>query len=263
MRAPTLYLVLVLLAAPPDPPGVELTYLANMGVLVEGDGKRVVIDGFHRGELAEYAAVPPAILRPLEAAGDPFRRLDLVLTTHRHRDHFNAASVATRLRADENVVYLAAAETVDSLRARSGVAANHPRVHAVVTPPHRSVSLNVAGIAVDVLDLPHNPTPSQRVTNVGYLVTIGGMRILHVGDADPTAENYAPLRLSQRPVDVAFVPFWYLTNPSDAVRKLIGAKHWVATHVPPADAETVRRQVLSVMPDAIVLTTPGERHHWP
>ena len=244
-------------------PRLHITYLANMGVLLEGGGKRVVIDGLHHGELAEYASVPPAMLDALEKARAPFQQLDLMLTTHRHRDHFNATAVAARLLADSVVLFLAARETVDSLHARSAVAFAARRLLAIEPPPHGAVRRTLSGIAVEVLDLPHNPTPSARVANVGFLVTVGEQRVLHVGDADPTVANFAPHRLAERGIDVAIVPFWYLTDRNDAVRRAIGARRWIATHIPPADAEAIRRQVLEVVPGAVVLIAPGERHSLP
>jgi len=239
---------------------VSLTYLANMGVLVERGGVRVVVDGLHRGGLSEYAAVPAPLLQALEQARAPFTSLDLALTTHRHLDHFDAASVAARLAADTGVVYVAARETVDSLYARSTLPRPHPRVRAAVPPEQNETRLSFTGLELAVLDLPHNPTPSRRVANVGFLMDLGGLRVLHVGDADPVSERFAPHRLSSRGVDVAIVPFWYLTGEDDAVRTSIGARIWVATHIPPADTALVRRQVLARVPGAIVLTSPGERH---
>lgn len=240
--------------------GIALTYLANMGVLLEGGGKRVVIDGFHRGGLAEYAAVPQEMLVPLEQARAPFATLDLVFTTHRHPDHFDAASVAARLGADSVVLYIAAQETVDTLHARTTLPPGFSRARGVVPPNHGEQRLRVSGIDVSVLDLPHNPTSGRRVANVGLLLELDGVRVLHVGDADPTATNFDVHRLAARRVDVAIVPFWYLTGTDDTVRRAIAARLWIATHIPPSDTAAVRRQVLDRWPGAIVLTTPGERH---
>lgn len=245
---------------PAQPPDVVLTYLANMGVLLRHGGTTVVVDGLHRGELRTYAAVPPSLLEPLEQARAPFERIDLVLTTHRHRDHFDAASVAARLATDPQVVYVAPRETIEILRQRSAAAADAARVRAVVPPAGGEQSMTVAGVAIAVLDLPHNPTPTGSVDNVGYLLDLGGMRVLHVGDADAAAARFDVHGLARRSVDVAIVPFWYLTGEDAAVRRSIGARTWFATHVPPADAAAVRRQVLARVPEAVVLTTPGERH---
>jgi L-ascorbate metabolism protein UlaG (beta-lactamase superfamily) len=239
---------------------LALTYLGNMGVHLERGGQRVVIDGLHRGALAGYAAVPPHLLGPLEAAGPPFEALDLALTTHRHLDHFDPASVAARLGSDPAVWYLAARETVDALVAQSDVPPNHPRVLAALPPPEGGVEVSIRGIAVRVLDLPHNRTRSRRVANVGFLVTVGGATLLHVGDADPTTANFAPHRLPARGIDVAILPSWYFTDPGGAaVLEAIGARRYVASHVGLADSANVRRQLDRSGRQVILLATPGAR----
>jgi L-ascorbate metabolism protein UlaG (beta-lactamase superfamily) len=263
MRALLLLLTLTVAGHQATPAGrsteATLVYVANMGVVLEGDGRRVAIDAFHHGALAMYAAVPAELLQPLEQAREPFARLDLMLTTHRHLDHFDAGSVAARLGSDSGVRYVAATETTDSLYARTGLRSGHPRVLGVRPPARGETPIPDAPVGLAVLDLPHNPTPSRRVANVGFLVQLGGLGILHVGDADPDAATFAAHRLAGR-VDVAIVPFWYLTGADETVRQVIGARVWVASHIPPSDTAAVRRQVLARIPGAVVLTRPGERH---
>lgn len=245
-------------ARPQDSP-LTLTYLGNMGVLLERDARKAVVDGFHRGGLPEYAAVPPRMLGPLEANREPFAGLTLALTTHRHADHFDARSVAARLASDSLVVYAAATETIDTLLARSGLPRSHPRIRAVAPGPRRATPLAGGPDWATAIELPHNPT-RRSVANVGFLLDFAGVRVLHVGDADPSIATYGPLRLAASGVDVAIVPFWYLTGEDDAVRRSIGARVWIASHVPLADTASVRRQVLARVPGAIVLAAPGEHH---
>lgn len=79
LMLPVVAAALVLLPASP----VKLTYLGNMGVALADNGSTIVIDGLHHGELTEYAAVPDSLLRALEKAQAPYRRLKAALTTHR------------------------------------------------------------------------------------------------------------------------------------------------------------------------------------
>lgn len=239
-------------------PAPRLTYLANMGVLIERGDHRVVIDALHRGALADYASLPPSLRTSLEAATGEWRDLDLALTTHRHLDHFDAGAVAARLAVDSSIVYLAARETVDTLVARSTVSARDPRVRAVVPPSGGATQLTLGGIGVRVLDLPHNPTPSTGVANVGFIVDLDGFTVLHVGDADPSVERYRAHRLA--PVDVAILPFWYFTGATRAtLLAAIPARRYVASHIPPADTARIRRNLAAAMPNVVPLTTPGTR----
>jgi L-ascorbate metabolism protein UlaG (beta-lactamase superfamily) len=237
---------------------LQLTYLANMGVLLEVGDRRVVIDGLHRAELEGTPAVPPLHLAALEGATGAFRRIDVALTTHRHLDHFAAASVAARLRADSAVHYLAPREVVDTLWARGAAPSFAARVHPITPTPKGRVHYALAGVRIAALDLPHNPTRTPRAQNVGYLIRVGGVTILHVGDADPDGARFAPHRLAAERIDVAVLPSWYVTEASEMVRREIAPRTVVVSHVWVADTARVRRDVERLWPGAIVLTRPGE-----
>lgn len=239
------------------PAELTITYLANMGVVLEAGGRTVVVDGFHHGELADYAAVPPRLLAGLEGAEEPYRRIDLGLTTHRHLDHFAARSVAARLSADPAFRYVAAAETVDTLLARHPELASQ-RVVGVTLQTGGERRLDWDGLAVTVLDLPHNSTPRRRPDNVGFLIEIGGRVVLHVGDAEPQLSTYLGHRLASRGIDVAVVPFWYLAGDRAVLLTGIGARQVILTHVPINGAESIRERLEREAPGTIVFTVAGE-----
>jgi L-ascorbate metabolism protein UlaG (beta-lactamase superfamily) len=244
---------------PQSAPPLELTYLANMGVLLEVGNRRVIVDGLHRAELDGTPPIPPDLLGPLESATGRMRPIEIAMTTHRHLDHFSASSVAARLRADPIIHYLAPTEVIDTLRARGLAPSFLNRVHALGPPTAGRTELELTGIRVTALDLPHNRTRTPRAQNVGYLIRLDGITILHVGDADPSAERYAPHNLPAERIDVAIVPTWYLTDGADLVRQQIAPRMVVASHIWLDDTARVRREVRRHWPAATVLIRPGER----
>ena len=82
--------------------------------------------------------------------------------------------------------------------------------------------------------------------------------MLHVGDADPAADNFALLG-SLPPIDLALLPFWYVTDAAN--RKLVATsirpKRIVAMHVPPGEVEQVSAAVRAAGVNAVVAATPG------
>ena len=239
-------------------PPLAVTYLANMGVLLEVGNRRIVIDGFHHGELDGAPDVPRELLVPLESATGTMRGIEVALTTHRHLDHFAWRSVSARLAADPIIHYVAPSEVVDTLRAHGAIPVPN-RVHGLTPPAGGRTKIDLGGIRVSALDLPHNPTRSPRAQNVGYLIRLNGLTILHVGDADPVAERYIPHKLTAEKIDVAILPTWYLTGSSTLVRDHIAPRQVIASHVWDGDTTKIRRDVLREWPNAIVLTRPGER----
>lgn len=242
-------------APPVVPPGeVHLTYLANMGVLLESSDARVVIDGLHRGALAAYAPLLPGVQLALEEARAPYAKLTAIVVTHRHLDHFQAAAVAARMAADTSVVFFAAGETVDSLLARAPALRGDGRVRVM-----RGGEAQVLdGVVIRAIELPHNPTRTPRAENLGFVVELGGQRILHVGDADPDAAVYRARLVADLRVDAAVVPFWYLTEQAQ-VLQAIGARRYIGSHIPLADTSAVARSITAAIPSASALTTRGMR----
>ncbi len=234
-------------SAPPT-----VTYLANMGVMLTGATTRVVIDGFHHGALAEYAPLRAEDRSALEMATGPYAQVDAILITHRHADHFQAAAVAARLAVDARVRVIAPPEVVDSLLSFTPTLRGDRRI--IVAVP--GVSIRVGSASVTPLDLPHNPTPTRRAQNVGFLVVIDSLRVLHVGDADPDAARFRAAVGPAGRADVAVVPFWYLTSRQPSLLQAIGAARLFAAHVPMSDTVSVKRQ-LAPMSAVTVLASRG------
>lgn len=229
-----------------------VTYLANMGVQITGTTSRIVIDGFHRGALAMYAPLRAEDQASLEGATGAHAHLDAILITHRHYDHFQAAAVAARLAVDSQVRVIAPLEVMDSLVAFAPTLRRDARL--IVAVPGTTVSIGDASVLT--LDLPHNPTPSVRAQNVGYLVTIEGVRVLHVGDANPDAGQMRSILGTAPRVDIAIVPFWYLTPTQPSLMQAIGATRYLAAHIPLIDTVSVKRQLASA-PLVTALATRG------
>lgn len=68
---------------------MELFYTVNSGVYLRGSGMALLIDGIHRGQAVAFSPMPPALKRMLRMGSGPFSRLDGLLFTHAHPDHFD------------------------------------------------------------------------------------------------------------------------------------------------------------------------------
>jgi L-ascorbate metabolism protein UlaG (beta-lactamase superfamily) len=120
----------------------------------------------------------------------------------------------------------------------------------------------VNGVAIRLLGLSHGGSRHRHVEHLGFLVEIGGRRVLHVGDTDFEGEAFERLRLDTARVDVALLPSWMVT--SDAGRQVI--ERWIrprqAVHVGIGEERDGTREVRRAMPSAIVFTRPLESRRW-
>ena len=94
-------------------PSVEITYIANEGVLISSGGKQVLIDGLHREYGPEYAFLPTAERDKIENAKAPFDAIDLILVSHRHLDHFHPESVGLHLQNSPRAFLVSSQQVVD------------------------------------------------------------------------------------------------------------------------------------------------------
>ena len=249
-------------SSPSQPPTVEITYIANEGVLISAGGKQVLIDGLHREYGPEYAFLPPADRDKIENAKAPFDAIDLILVSHRHLDHFHPESVGLHLQHNPKAVLVSSQQVVDEVEKNfKDFQAIKSRVTAATPPWKERVSMKVAGIDFEILGLRHGTGRHATIQNLGHIIKLGGKKLLHVGDADTSIENFEKFNLDEEGIDVAFLPDWFLLGSEGQalVREHIKPKQIVAVHVSPSNGEKVAAQIRQTFPGAIAFTTMLEK----
>lgn len=242
--------------------GVSITFLANEGVLLSSGTSEVLIDALYL-KYKTYAIPVDSTRAALARARPPFDGVDLILATHWHGDHFHPEPVAAHLRANPGATLLTSRQVVDSLRGRAPAADPiSSRVVAHTVAPGTSRQVTVGGIRVELLGLPHGGHPG--VEHLGYIVELGGRRVLHVGDADITELAFAPFRLDTARIDVALVPYQAVTSRAErrVVEQWIRPRQVVAFHVDERDGQRVSRAVEAALPGAITFFRSLETRRW-
>jgi L-ascorbate metabolism protein UlaG (beta-lactamase superfamily) len=224
IRTLRLLLVLAILVswfAVPALAQIEVTYIANEGFFLEGGGKKVLIDALLDEGIQGYVGITDSMRPALEGAKAPFDGVDLILATHHHADHFGPQAVSRHLQASAGARFISTPQSVEALKRTLG---NGPlvleRAKAVEPEEGERLLLKVNGIKVQVLNLHHGRRRRPEVQNNGYIVRIGGLKILHMGDTEATAEDFRPYALAAEKIDIAFVPSWFLSSEDwlDVVR---------------------------------------------
>ena len=210
-------------------------------MLVTASGRRFLIDAPIREGIAPYATSSAAERASLEGARAPYADVDAILITHWHEDHFSAEAVAAHLSSNPRAILVSSPEIVDRVRGVAPALAAS-RLRAVLPAPGQSQRVDVGGTPVRVLRIRHNPSRRPPEQHLGFLIG-DSAPVLHVGDADPAADNFALLR-SLPPIDLAFLPFWYVTDDGNRriVADAIRPKRIVAMHVPPRTRRRLPRR---------------------
>jgi len=256
--------------------GVTITYLANEGVFLSDGSRGVLIDALFREGVTGYATLAPDVREKVETAKPPYDITRLVLVTHRHRDHFDAASVVRHLQSNPRAklvtstqvaerVRAAEADALDAPKAADAVGAPDasailPRIQAFTPQEGQSYNAEHDGLKVELFFVSHGSGRFAGVVNLGYVVTIGHKRILHIGDAELGPGAFDPVGKFAKNIDVACLPYWWLitrTGRAFVAEALPGVK-LVAIHIEPAKASAVIERIHKFLPDAAVFTEPGQ-----
>lgn len=213
---------------------VQIRYLGNEGFLITASGQKVLIDALYGEGIDGYPVVPRKIRKKAEEAKEDFALVDLVLASHYHGDHFDPGAVARHLEANERARFLSTRRATERVIAQNP--ALRPRVRAFWPEVGEKLDYVYGGIRVTAMRMYHGETPAQ---NLGWMIEIGGLKVIHLGDTEDTLKQMRPLELQSEEIDVALVPCWYFDTPrwQPALRAL-GARHRVAMHLAVPGAAT-------------------------
>jgi L-ascorbate metabolism protein UlaG (beta-lactamase superfamily) len=193
------------------------------------------------------------------------RRVDFALVSHVHADHFQPAPAHAFLAASPETLLATSPQVLAELSAN--VPANVPtgsttagttnstisNTQAVMPQPGTTSTTERAGFSVQFLNLSHGTGRFAEIQNLGHVITIGGQRVLHLGDAAMDIKNFAANAASLRDIDVALVPYWYFGyEPGRAlIEQHLQAVHTIACHIPSAEREEFAREVAESHPGVI------------
>ena len=100
----------------PSGNSLTVTYIANEGVLISAGDKQVLIDGLHREYKPAYLFPPPELLSALEQARDPYNKINVVLVSHLHLDHFHPESVGLHLKNNKSAQLVSSEQIVNGMK---------------------------------------------------------------------------------------------------------------------------------------------------
>jgi len=234
-----------------------IRYIANQGVLIRAGDRQILIDSLHREYKPAYAFPPADLQNLLENAQKPYDKIDLLLASHIHLDHFHAESIGLHLKNNPSAIFASSEQAIAEIAKNF---ADYEKIKARIKPVayewKKPVEYNQAGIKVRFLGLRHANAQFVGIQNFGHLIEIGGKRLLHIGDADMTAENFSAFNLAKENIDVAFIPYWFLLseNGRKLVREQFNPKQIIAVHISPDEAEKIAEQLRKESPETVPFT---------
>lgn len=240
---------------------VTITRLANEGVVLDDGTTRIMIDGLVVEPYALYGGLPTGLEQQFRNAQGVFADIDLALASHRHHDHNQPEFACLFLRHSTQTRFVSSGQVLDLMRERCRhFVTSSPQVQ-LIDPMYGVPAVMTAETAdVTVFLLSHGVGKYARIQNFGHVVNIGGMLMLHIGDAAMDPADFEVAGIDQLNLDVAFIPFWFFQpGPGFAVvERFMDAPHKIAVHIPPNEMVEVTEYLAENFPDVQVLAAPGD-----
>lgn len=251
-----LLLIMVLsLSASAQENAVTITYLQNDGVLISNGEDKVLIDALFT-PVSGWINITDNELNNMTSAIAPYNDIDLVLITHNHGDHYSIASVNAHLNNNSNARLIAPPQV------RSNFSGS--QILTVSPSVGQSESLTINGIELEVLHMHHFDAfgnDFSNVQNYGFLIKIGGVNILHLGDVEMTVENLQSFGLAGKNINYVLIPTFNTqahlqTSHRDALLSQVNPANIIGLHLFFSGISSRKQEILNLYPDAIVFSEP-------
>jgi len=236
-------LISLLLASSALQADVVVTQLANNGVMLTAGDTRIMIDGMVVETYSVYGGLSGAAASQYQQASGAFSDVDVALVSHRHHDHnqprhaceFMLKSTQTKVVSSPQVLGLMRE------RCREFITTNQ-RVTEINPQYGEPYVFSSGGAKITVFPLSHGTRKYAKIQNYGHLIEIGGVTVLHIGDAAMNPEDFQRAGLDQVKIDVAMIPFWYFSpGPgTEVINRFMNAPLKIAVHIPPGEMEEVK-----------------------
>lgn len=238
----------------------SITYIANEGILISHEDKKILIDALFDNFYEDYLVPSAKTIQDMNSKADPYGSIDLFLSTHAHRDHFYSKMVCDFLKAHNETYFVSSAQAVDSL----GLQSTFPMVEKNVLGYEKKQGwqyLERNGINLNSAYVRHGGRQNYGVDNFIYLIEIGDRKILHIGDSEMDESHFSSLNLAENSVDVLLAPYWFLAYPpgQEIIDKQIKPGKVVGIHYPKVGDPKSLELIRDKYPNAVIFMKSGEK----
>lgn len=201
--------------------------------------RKILIDGLCNSMIPLFKNPPAGIRKQIVMGVTPFDNIEVLLFTHHHTDHFDPVSTKQFLENNASSCIISTHEAILELSRRHSNIENC-RLIKLNASPGSIEKIQINGIKIQSISMLHEGKEYAHVHNFAYLVEVEGKKVLHVGDAKPTIDNYINANLIHENIDLLIVPFPYIGLPiaREVIELYIRPKKIAAVHLPYKELDT-------------------------
>lgn len=199
---------------------LKVTYLANCGFLYENSRSKVLIDPFGT-EFGNFFYLPSEATKNNIVHGKiPFNRIDLLLITHIHGDHFNVKLTESFLLNNSQAKMICPQQVYIQMKdSCSSFAKIETQIISPNLAMNESKEIKINGFSVTAIRMQHGTdrsleglsnsdyTAYEKTENFGYLIHFNKKDVFHQGDGCLKINEKA-LENIVCPVDIAHLSYF-------------------------------------------------------
>jgi L-ascorbate metabolism protein UlaG (beta-lactamase superfamily) len=246
-----------------EQPVIQVNFLANEGVLISVQKKKILIDALFDNPNPNYEAPPEDMLEGMVAGRAPFNDVDLVLVTHNHPDHFSPSIAARYMESNSKTLLIAADDAISAMKENIkdwGSVQN--RMYSFDLKPGETAEKTIKGIHVRIFRTLHSGDRDSP-HNLMYLIKTNGRSIFHEGDSDGKLTTFQALGFENEKIDLALVHFWFPLHPEGEriIQDVLRPDHVGLIHLPKrlmSDAPNKIEMIKSNYKDIFLFVKSGE-----
>ena len=222
---------------------ISITLLANAGLLIQYNSFTILLDALQKSENTPFSPLPPTLWQGILRGGSQFPRVDALLFTHLHPDHFCAEMTLHYLKQHAAPLVMMPNDlTVFGADAVISQAGSHLIPLANDTPVRYVLTPEIAVLAIPTR---HLDKLYYDVPHYCYLLSFGTKNVLITADIDYTYETLS--MLDGILLDAVFVnPLFFSALSSNHFFKgKLNAKNICVYHIPfaPDDKLNMRSSI--------------------
>jgi L-ascorbate metabolism protein UlaG (beta-lactamase superfamily) len=229
-------------------PGVDVTFIANEGFLLNNGIYKILIDAIFSDGSGMFTTPHENILALERNAEEPFNAINFLLSTHFHTDHINPAYEVEHLVNDTGTVWIGPDQVYDLLAAQTSFDTIRDRLIPMLPDTDEKIDTLIHDYRFRIVRLVHYVNPENTIQNLGFIFTLGNINIFHPGDAflNDTAE-IASLDLAADSIGILFLSYRVLDNDFENlgrnIIRYLNPKAMILMHIPINQVEHYRKLV--------------------
>ena len=210
---------------------LKITYLANCGFLYQSNDSKILIDPFGT-EFGNFFYLSSTETKKNIIEGNtPFDKIDLLLITHVHGDHFNAKLAESFLLNNSKSRMVCPAQAYKQIK---DSCSNFAKIESQIICPNLSIneskSIRINDILVTAIRMQHGTNRSlegvsfsdytdyEKTENLGYVMHFNKKNVFHQGDGCLKINEKA-LKNIDCPINIAHLGYFDWNSASFYILK--------------------------------------------